>query len=108
MSETSKILLNELFEFIYLLSKRSKMVFVAFTQMHTDIECTVYMPLAPPRGKAPCFQRAPRPVGLAVHHQAVQSFVNVLGLVKTTRVIAGKTHSQFPILKCYDGCSATR
>ena len=57
MSETSKILLNELFEFIYLLSKKSKMVFAAFMQMHTDTQtqCTVYMPLALPRGKAPCF-----------------------------------------------------
>ena len=53
MSETSKILLSVLFDFIYLLSERSKMVFAAFTQMHTDTQCTVYMPLAPPRGKAP-------------------------------------------------------
>ena len=53
MSERSKILLTELFEFIYLLSKTSKMVFAAFTQMHTDTQCTAYMPLAPPRGKAP-------------------------------------------------------
>ena len=53
MSETSKILLSVLFDFIYLLSERSKMVFAAFMQMHTDTQCTVYMPLAPPRGKAP-------------------------------------------------------
>ena len=54
MSEMSKILMNELFEFIYLLSERSEMVFAAFTQMYTDTKCTAYMPLAPPRGKAPC------------------------------------------------------
>ena len=50
-----KILLTVLFDFIYLLLKRSKMVFAAFMQMHTDTQtwCTVYMPLAPPRGKAP-------------------------------------------------------
>ena len=53
MSVTSKILLNELFEFIYLLLKRSVIVFAAFMQMHTDTQCTVYMPLAPPRGKSP-------------------------------------------------------
>ena len=53
MSEMSKILLSVLFDFIYLLSERLKMVFAAFMQMHTDTQCTVYMPLAPPRGKAP-------------------------------------------------------
>ena len=30
-----------------------KMVFVAFTQIYTDTQCTAYMPLAHPRGKAP-------------------------------------------------------
>ena len=34
------------------------------------------------------------------------SFVNFLGLVKLQRVIAGKVHSQSPILKT-KGCSAT-
>ena len=31
----------------------SEMVFVAFTQMHTDTQCTAYMPLTPLRGRAP-------------------------------------------------------
>ena len=44
MSKTSKILLTELFEFIYLLSKRSKMVFAAFTQMYTDIMYCIHAP----------------------------------------------------------------
>ena len=51
------------------------------------------------------------PVGLAVHHHAVRggSFVfKYSWTCQTTRVIAGKTHSQSPILKCYGGCSATR
>ena len=32
-------------------------VCAAFMQMQTDTQtqCTAYMPLAPPRGKAPCF-----------------------------------------------------
>ena len=40
-------------------------------------------------------------VGLAVHHQSIWgcSFIKFLGLVKITRVIAGKTHNQSPILK---------
>ena len=49
---------------------------------------------------------AVRPVGLAVHHQAVRGGSFVLkcsGTCQTTRVIAGKTHSQSPILKCYGG-----
>ena len=38
--------------------------------------------------------------GLAVHQSVWGgSFVNFLGLVKSTRVIAGKMHSQSPILK---------
>ena len=47
-----------------------------------------------------------RPVGLAVHHHAVRGGSFVLkcsGTCQTTRVIAGKTHSQSPILKCYGG-----
>ena len=46
------------------------------------------------------------PVGLAVHHHAVRGGTFVLkcsGTCQTTRVIAGKTHSQSPILKCYGG-----
>ena len=49
---------------------------------------------------------AVHPVGLAVHHHAVQGGSFVLkcsGTCQTTRVIAGKTHSQSPILKCYGG-----
>ena len=76
-----------------------------------DIEDTLYSvysgpwPLAPPGGKAHC-SRTIHPVGLAVHHHAVQggSFVfKCSGSCQTTRVIAGKTHSQSPILKCYGG-----
>ena len=49
------------------------------------------------------------PVGLAVHHYAVWGGTFVLkcsGTCQTTRVIAGKTHSQSPILKT-KGCAAT-
>ena len=49
---------------------------------------------------------AVRPMGLAVHHHAVRggSFVfKCSGTCQTTRVIAGKTHSQSPILKWYGG-----
>ena len=47
-----------------------------------------------------------RPVGLAVHHQAVRGGSFVLkcsGTCQTTRVIAGKTHSQSPILTLTKG-----
>ena len=47
---------------------------------------------------------AVHPVGLAVHYHAVQGGSFILkcsGTCQTTRVIAGKTHSQSPILKCY-------
>ena len=70
----------------------------------------IQWPLAPPGGKAHCC-RTVCPVGLAVHHHAVRggSFVfKCSGTCQTTRVIAGKTHSQSPILKCYGGCSATQ
>ena len=30
----------------------------AFMQIHTDTQCTAYMPLAPPRGRAP-FKKPP-------------------------------------------------
>ena len=92
----------------------SEMVFAAFTQhcmQSTDfmsemskILC-IQWPLAPPGGKA-CYSCTVRPVGLAVHHHAVQGGSFVLkcsGTCQTTRVIAGKTHSQSPILKCYGG-----
>ena len=49
---------------------------------------------------------AVRPVGLAVHHQAVRGGSFVLkcsGTCQTTRVIAGKTHSQSPILTVTKG-----
>ena len=70
----------------------------------------IQWPLAPPGGKARCSCTV-RPVGLAVHHRAVRggSFVfKCSGTCQTTRVIASKTHSQSPILKCYGGCSATQ
>ena len=63
----------------------------------------IHWPLTPPGGKARC-SRTVHPVGLAVHHHAVQGGSFVLknsGTCQTTRVIAGKTHSQSPILKCY-------
>ena len=47
----------------------SEMVFAAFTQMYTDTQCTAYMPLAPPRGRAPC-KKAPHPVGSVAHDHA--------------------------------------
>ena len=49
---------------------------------------------------------AVRPVGLAVHHQAVRGGSFVLkcsGTCQTTRVIAGKTYSQSPILTVTKG-----
>ena len=63
-------------------SEMSEMVFVAFTQMHTDTQCTAYMP--PPLQEGGLLLRSPHPVGLAVRHHAVRggSFVNFLGLVK--------------------------
>ena len=75
-----------------------------------DVEDTVLCiqwPLAPPGGKAHCSHTV-RPVGLAVHHHAVRGGSFVLknsGTCQTTRVIAGKTHSQSPILKCYGALS---
>ena len=86
------------------MSKTSKMVFAAFMQhciqstvthlTHVeDVEdanyyCTLYTGPLTPLGKA-IYLKAFHLVGLAVHHQSCQ----------TTRVIAGKTHNQSPILK---------
>ena len=64
----------------------------------------IQWPLARPVGKA-CCSHALRPVGLAIYHHAVQGGSFVLkhsGTCQTTRVIAGKMHSQSPILKCYE------
>ena len=80
------------------MSETSEKVFAAFMQMYTDTQCSAYMPLTPPRGRAP--------VGSVVHHHAVQGGSFVLkcsGTCQTTRVIVGKMHSQSPILKCYRG-----
>ena len=79
-----------------------------FMSKMSKILC-IQWPLALPGGKARC-SRTVRPVGLAVHHHAVQggSFVfKCSGTCQTTRVIAGKMHSQSPILKT-KGRSATR
>ena len=97
------------------MSKTSEMVFAAFTQhcMQSTDSCRrcqryslcIQWPLAPPGGKARCSHTV-RPVGLAVHHHAVRggSFVfKCSGTCQTTRVIAGKMHSQSPILKWYGG-----
>ena len=68
---------------------------------------SVYSGLSPlPGGKAIVW--AFRLGGLAVHHWSVQggSFLSFLD-VSTTRVIAGKMHSQSPILKT-KGHSATQ
>ena len=82
---------------------------VCRVQIHVeDVEDThsVYSgPSPPPAGKA-CCSHTVCPVGLAVHHHAVRggSFVfKCSGTCQTTRVIAGKTHSQSPILKWYGG-----
>ena len=69
----------------------------------------IQWPLAPPGGKARCSHTV-HPVGLAVHHHVVQGGSFVLkhsGTCQTTRVIAGKMHSQSPIFKCY-GCLAAQ
>ena len=69
----------------------------------------IQWPLTPLGRKAGCSCTI-HPVGLAVHHHEVQggSFVfKCSGTCQTKRVIAGKTHSQSPILKCYGGHSAT-
>ena len=96
------------------------MVFAAFTQhcmQSTDfmpemskilysVLC-IQWPLTPPGGKAHC-SRTIHPVGLVVHHHAVRGGSFVLknsGTCQTKRVIAGKTHSQSPILKCYGALS---
>ena len=101
------------------MSKTLKMVFAAFTQhciqsivthlTHVeDIKDTIVLctqgPLPLQGGRL--FILAFRPVGLAVHHHAVRGGSFVLkcsGTCQTTRVIAGKMHSQSPILKCYGG-----
>ena len=80
-----------------------------FMSKMSKILC-IQWPLTRPGGKAHCSCTV-RPVGLAVHHHAVQggSFVfKCSGTCQTTRVIAGKTHSQSPILKWYGGHSATQ
>ena len=80
-----------------------------FMSKMSKILC-IQWPLAPPGGKAHC-SRTIHPVGLAVHHHAVRggSFVfKCSGTCQTTRVIAGKMHSQSPILKWYGGHSATQ
>ena len=94
----------------------SEMVFATFTQhcmQSTDIMSDmskilcIQWPLALPGGKAHC-SRTVHPVGLAVHHHAVRGGSFVLknsGTCQTTRVIAGKAHSQSPILKCYGALS---
>ena len=94
------------------MSKTSEMVFAAFTQhcMQSTDSCqrcrrySVYSgPLPRQEGRLIV---AIRPVGLAVHHHAVRggSFVfKCSGTCQTTRVIAGKMHSQSPILKWYGG-----
>ena len=90
--------------------KTSKMVFAAFMQhckQSTDLMSKVskilwiQWPLAPPGRKA-C--TAFHLVDLVVHHQSVQggSFLTFFDL-STTRVIAGKMHSQSPILKLNKG-----
>ena len=100
------------------MSDMSEMVFAAFMQhcmQSTDLisemskvlysVLCIQWPLAPPGGKARC-SRTVRPVGLAVHHHAIRggSFVfKCSGTCETTRVIAGKMHSQSPILKWYGG-----
>ena len=90
----------------------SKVVFVAFTQHCIQNNVThvggvkgllcIQWPLTPPRGKA--IWKTLHLVGLAVHHQSVWggSFANFLDL-STTLVIAGKMHSQSPILKLTKG-----
>ena len=96
------------------MSEMSEMVFAAFTQhcmQSTDIMSEmskilcIQWPLIPPAGKA-CCSPTICPMGLAVHQHAVRggSFVcQCSGTCQTTRVIAGKTHSQSSILKCYGG-----
>ena len=53
-----------------LMSIGLEVVFAVFMQMYTNTQCTAYLPLTPPRGKAP-FKKLPHPVGLVVHHHAV-------------------------------------
>ena len=78
-----------------------------YATLYTEYRCDVKgvkdtldtVTLTPPGGKA-C--TAFCLVDLVVHHQSVQggSFVNLTFLdLSTTRVIAGKMHSQSPILK---------
>ena len=76
-----------------------------------DVEYILYSVYS---GPSPCQEGrlivAIRSVGLVVHHHAVQGGSFVLkhsGTCQTKRVIAGKTHSQSPILKT-KGRSATQ
>ena len=89
-----------------------EMVFAAFTQhcMQSTDSCRRCQRYSVYSGPSPRQEgrlvAAVHPVGLAVHHHAVPggSFVfKCSGTCQTTRVIAGKTHSQSPILKCYGG-----
>ena len=67
----------------------------------------IQWPLTLPGGKA-CCSHTLHPAGLVVHHHAVQGGSFVFKCSGTTRVIAGKMHSQSQIFKCYGGHSATQ
>ena len=93
-----RLLHNTAYRVLLLISVMSKM-----SKMPNTIVLCIQWPLALPGGKAHCSLTV-CPLGLAVHHHAVRGGSFVLkcsGTCQTTRVIAGKTHSQSPILKCY-------
>ena len=76
-----------------------------FMSKTSKILCTLYT-VAPCHARREGCSCTVRPVGLVVHHHAVRggSFVfKCSGTCQTTRVIAGKMHSQSPILKVYGG-----
>ena len=86
----------------------STLVFVALTQhlMQSNMRCMKW-PLTPAKREGYLYVwKAFRLGGLAVHQSEEAALLSFLDL-STTRVIAGKMHSQYPILKT-KGRSATQ
>ena len=91
--------MSEMLEMVFTAFMPHCMQSIDFMSEMSKILC-IQWPLTLPGGKA-CCSHTVHPVGLAVHHHAVQGGSFVLkhsGTSQTKRVIAGKMHSQSPIL----------